>query len=69
MRTRAFRRQQLQRIRNKVASYYGGYARHDPRQLGRLATTRTPCSCWMCGNARRHRGELSLQERRVEAVT
>lgn len=68
MRTRAYRRQQRHRIKTRVADYYGGHARNDPRQLGRLATTPTPCSCWMCGNARRHRGELSLQERRTEAA-
>ena len=69
MRTRAFRRQQRLRIKYRVATYYGGYARHDARQLGRLATTRTPCSCWMCGNARRHRGEVALQERRADTGT
>lgn len=25
---------------------------------------RKPCSCWMCGNPRRHLGEVTLQERR-----
>ena len=23
------------------------------------------CSCWMCGNPRRHLGEVTLQERRA----
>lgn len=26
----------------------------------------TACSCWMCGNPRRFRGERTLQERRAE---
>jgi len=34
-------------------------------QVGILATTRAPCSCYACGNPRRHFGELSMGERRA----
>ncbi|HEX9670233.1 MAG TPA: hypothetical protein VGC93_12230 [Thermoanaerobaculia bacterium] len=33
--------------------------------LGMLAETPKLCSCWMCGNPRRHLGELTLQEVRA----
>ncbi|MGI9190252.1 MAG: hypothetical protein ACR2F9_08930, partial [Longimicrobiaceae bacterium] len=56
---------QTARIKCRVERYYGGYARHDERHRGKLAQARTPCSCWMCGNPRRYRGELTLQERRA----
>lgn len=36
---------------------------------GRIATTPTPCSCWMCGNPRKYYGNgkyaKTLQERRA----
>lgn len=31
--------------------------------LGRFGRTPKPCSCWMCGNPRRHCGEPTLHER------
>lgn len=65
-RNRAFRRHHAARIKQRVEKYYGGAHADDPRRLGRLAHTRTPCSCWMCGNPRRHTGERTLQERRAE---
>lgn len=41
---------------------------NDPSQVGYLGNTRTPCSCWMCGNPRRKfkkgKERLTLQERR-----
>ena len=33
------------------------------RALGIFRKTRTPCSCWMCGNPRRHGGGKTLAER------
>lgn len=65
MRDRALRRHHEARVKRRVAVYYGGYAAHDPKHRGRLAATRTPCSCWMCGNPRHYAGELTVQERRV----
>ena len=37
------------------------------RAHGKVAGTRKLCSCWMCGNPRRHRGEETVQERREPA--
>ena len=37
-----------------------------PRNIGLLGTTPRPCSCWMCGNPRRHsKGDfaITMQER------
>jgi hypothetical protein len=65
MRSRAWRRHHERRIKYRVRRYYGGYAKDNPRQLGRLAHARQLCSCWMCGNPRRHLRERSLQERRA----
>ena len=65
MQSRALRRHHDQRVKQRVAGYHGGVARHDAQARGRLAQTRTPCSCWMCGNPRRYQGERTLQERRM----
>lgn len=37
-----------------------------PNRIGRMASTRTCCSCYMCGNPRRHFGEKTIQELRAE---
>ena len=66
MRSRAIRRHHLDRMKVRVRHYYGGHAAGDARQLGRLASSRTPCSCFMCGNPRRRLGERTLQERRAD---
>jgi hypothetical protein len=38
---------------------------HVEAQVGILAQTRAPCSCAVCGNPRRHFGELLMSERRA----
>lgn len=60
---RAQRRHKLEVIKKRVKKYYGGT--EDPKRIGHLANTRTPCSCTMCCNPRR-RGEKSLQEKRLD---
>ena len=60
---RAERRWQLDRIKRRVARYYGGYAAGDPRRIGKLAQTRTPCSCEMCGNPRAILGPTRAERR------
>jgi hypothetical protein len=60
---RAQRRHKLEVLKEKVKKYYGGTT--DPKRIGHLANTRTPCSCAMCCNPRR-RGEKTLQEKRLE---
>lgn len=65
MRDRGFRRHQQARVKARVRRYYYGWAGSSARTLGRTARTRTPCSCWMCGNPRRTQGEITAQERRA----
>lgn len=65
MTSRSVRRHHERRVKHRVAAYYGGYARHDPRRVGKIAHARQPCSRWMCGNPRRRLGEPTLQERRA----
>jgi len=65
MKNRALRRHHDERAKRRVAVSQGGSARHDPKRVGRLAATRAPCSCWMCGNPRHYAGELTVQERRA----
>lgn len=47
---RARRRHKLDNLKKRVRMYYGNTPIVDKRVLGRLASTRTPCSCWMCNN-------------------
>jgi hypothetical protein len=61
---RALRRHQEKRLKHRVESYYGGYARGDARKAGKVAHARQPCSCPACGNPRRHFGVPTIQERR-----
>lgn len=68
MRSRAVRRHHEHRIKHRVEQYYDGHASGNARHLGRIAHSRQACSCWMCGNPRRHLGELTLQERRANFV-
>ena len=65
MPSRSLRRHHEQRVKRRVAAYYGGYARRDPRHIGKIAHARQLCSCWMCGNPRRRLGEPTLQELRA----
>lgn len=40
----------------------------DPASAGKYANHGCTCSCWMCGNPRRHLGELTMQERRANGA-
>jgi len=64
---RSLRRHHRARIRKRVKwimREMWGYQADDmsPRFLGRYTTTRTPCSCRMCGNPRRYFGERTFHE-------
>lgn len=58
---RAYRRAQIARLKAKRRGYHGGA--RDARELGRWVGAAAVCSCWMCGNPRRHFGERTIQER------
>ena len=38
----------------------------NPRWLGMVVDTPTPCSCWMCGNPRKYFTEKTMQELRQD---
>lgn len=56
MKDRSVRRHQMERMKRRVASYYGDWAAGDCKRTGKLANTRTQCSCWKCCNPRRVEG-------------
>ena len=60
---RVLRRHHVARLKVARCFYWGRDIRHDFKSLGKVVDTPTPCSCWMCGNARWYFKELSLQER------
>lgn len=54
--SRAIRRHHAARIKQARRFYFGLDHLTEPRRHGMLVHTATPCSCWMCGNPRRHIG-------------
>lgn len=54
------RRADADRMKAKARKLYP----HDRK--ARNANHLAVCSCWMCGNPRRHLGEITMQERRAE---
>lgn len=62
--SRAVRRHHRARLKNKRRYYWGRDLAGDKKARSQAARTPTPCSCFMCGNARRHDGD-TLQERRA----
>lgn len=71
MRSRDLRRHLAERAKRRVRWHYR-YWKHqgpqtDPRLLGIHARTRTPCSCWMCGNPRKYwKGAKTRQEQQAQ---
>lgn len=72
MRSRAERRHHHERMKNRVKRFdwlkpkYWFWSEED-RQLHikKMAETRHPCSCWMCGNPRHHqKDKLTMQEKK-----
>jgi hypothetical protein len=70
-RTRGERRALMDRWRRRLRGYLVVRSRmpgDDARILGLYLHTRTPCSCYMCGNERRHTkgvARFTVQERRA----
>jgi hypothetical protein len=62
----ARRRADRARLRHKRLSWWLSIEPKTAVQLGRLIDTPTPCSCWMCGNPRRHlkKDRLAIWEQR-----
>lgn len=71
MRTRAERRHHHQRMLDRVKNFriYDYFFLDDDarkRHQQKVAETRKPCSCWMCGNPRRYFNEKTMQEKRFD---
>jgi hypothetical protein len=67
-RRRSDERRAKTRARKIVKSWLGGDCADNPRMIGKVAHTPHSCSCYMCGNPRRHRkgsGRLTIQEQKV----
>lgn len=58
---RSERRYRTQCIKEQRKSYWGWWKKTDA-QLGVLSKTAKPCSCWMCGNPRKHWKQRTLKE-------
>lgn len=59
---RALRRHHVARLKAARRFHWGRVIRHDANAVGKVVDTPCPCSCWMCGNPRRHFKEVSRQE-------
>ena len=62
---RALRRHHVARLKAARRFHWGRDIRQDAKSLGKVVDTPCPCSCWMCGNPRRHFKEATLQELRA----
>ena len=61
---RAERRHHRERLMRNRRFHWGRDLSGEPEVLARAVDTPTPCSCLMCGNARRRSGP-TMQERRA----
>jgi len=74
MKTRATRRLEINKRKRRVRAlirscYTSSHLADDAIYIGKLARTRKPCSCWMCGNPRKWTKQKTLQElKKVEVV-
>lgn len=67
--SKAERRHQMKRIKDKRSKYILAQFIQSKRALGRLCSTPAPCSCFMCGNPRKYakgKERLTVQELRAD---
>lgn len=71
--SRADRRHHHQRMIDRVKAffwmkpkYYHGTEEARQKHILKMAETRHPCSCHMCGNPRKHWKDKTVQEKRFE---
>lgn len=62
---RALRRHHVARLKAARRFRFGLDLRHNAKALGKVVHTPCPCSCWMCGNPRKHFMQVTLQEFRA----
>ncbi|AAS77102.1 hypothetical protein T5.055 [Escherichia phage T5] len=70
---RALRRHHRQRVKNNRKKYWTVFPHEGPKRLGIITTTPCICSCWMCGNPRKHfknskAGMKTSEIRKMEAM-
>ncbi|AAX11990.1 ORF053 [Escherichia phage T5] len=71
---RALRRHHRQRVKNNRKKYWTVFPHEEsPKRLGIITTTPCICSCWMCGNPRKHfknskAGMKTSEIRKMEAM-
>lgn len=71
MKTRAERRHHHERMMNKVKQFglYDSFSGDEEEKIEhqrKMTETRKPCSCWMCGNPRKHsKDKYTMQEKRA----
>lgn len=70
MRSRAERRHHHERMLNKVKKFglYQNYfwsEEEKEEHQRKMAETRKPCSCHMCGNPRKHWKDKTMQEKKA----
>lgn len=61
--SRALRRHHRERLQEARRHHFGRDLAADARSLGMAVTTAKPCSCWCCGNPRRHFGQTHQESR------
>ncbi|MBP6138957.1 MAG: hypothetical protein KBD96_01335, partial [Brachymonas sp.] len=67
---RALRRHHTARLKAARAHWHWGRSlQGNAKALGKVVNTPCPCSCWQCGNPRRHRKEPSAAERSLAELT
>lgn len=60
---RALRRHHAERLKKARRFYHGRDLSYEPRTLGFVLHTPQVCSCWMCGNQRKHAGRTRAELR------
>lgn len=60
---RALRRHHATRLGKARHFHWGRDIRNEAKYIGIAINTPCTCSCWMCGNPRRHLNEVTLQEK------
>ena len=69
MRNKAWRRKQEFRKKKKVVrEYYNWWGDWDSKSIGLKSHTPCRCSCYMCGNPRKHYNEKTKNERMHELL-
>jgi len=67
--TKAQRRHDAARVKNNRSAHLVVRNMQSPKALGKNAATPAACSCHMCGNPRKFRGEITMQERKFLDVS